>query len=123
MEEDGLSSLIDRLSKESGVPRLRAHLIRHTYGTRFLVAEGDVFTLQENLGHESLAMTQRFVHIANRIASLMSQKFSPLDRIQARGTRPIRQYNRIDRRKGQIYTSAGKRTRDGANFRRPARTS
>jgi integrase/recombinase XerC/integrase/recombinase XerD len=58
LSSDGVRSFIKRLSKAADVPRLHAHLIRHTYATRFLLNGGNVFLLQENLGHESLAWSR-----------------------------------------------------------------
>ena len=74
-----LRSLTQRLSKASGVPRLHPHLMRHTYATRFLLNGGNVFMLQQNLGHTTLDMVQKYVHIADRMASQVNQDFSPLD--------------------------------------------
>ena len=82
MTSDALRSLIERISKAAGVPRLHPHLIRHTYATRFLLNGGDVFLLKQNLGHTSLAMVERYVHIASQMAAVASQAFSPLDRVQ-----------------------------------------
>ena len=62
-----LRSLTQRVSKASGVPRLHPHLMRHTYATRFLLNGGNVFLLQQSLGHTTLAMVQKYVHIANRM--------------------------------------------------------
>ena len=87
MTSDGLRSLIERLSKSAGVPRLHPHLLRHTYATRFLLNGGDVFLLKQNLGHTSLAMVERYVHIASQMAAVASQGFSPLDRIEHPGGR------------------------------------
>ena len=56
-------------------------LLRHTYATWFLLNGGDVFLLKHNLGHTSLAMVERHVHIANRMAVQVSQEFSPMDRV------------------------------------------
>jgi len=46
--------LFHRLSKASGIGRLHAHLYRHTFATRFLINVGDVFSLQQILGHFAL---------------------------------------------------------------------
>ena len=111
LKPDGLRSLINRLSKAAGVSRLHAHLIRHTYATKFLLNGGNVFLLQMNLGHTSLAMVRRYVHIASRMAALFSQEFSPLDRIGMWGTeRPYCGLNG-DRWQGQIFPNVAKTAR------------
>ena len=65
MTSDAIRSLTDRLSKSADIPRLHPHLMRHTYATRFLLNGGNVFLLQQNLGHTTLAMVQKYLHIAN----------------------------------------------------------
>ena len=106
MTPDALRSLTERLSKAAGVPRLHPHLMRHTYATRFLLNGGNVFLLQQNLGHTTLAMVQRYVHIASRMAAQVSQDFSPLDRFEMRGTRRFRHSFTADAWQGRIYPNA-----------------
>ena len=113
MGAEGLRSLTERLSKAARVPRLHPHLLRHTYATRFLLNGGNVFLLQQNLGHTSLTMVQRCVHIASRMAALISQEFSPLDQFKMDGTRRYRHGFNGDGWQGQIYPNAGKSLRKG----------
>ena len=82
MTSDALRSLIERISQASGVPRLHPHLIRHTYATRFLLNGGDVFLLKQKLGHTTLTMVERYVHMSSQMAAVASQAFSPLDRVE-----------------------------------------
>ncbi|MFC1983008.1 tyrosine-type recombinase/integrase [Chloroflexota bacterium] len=58
LTENGLKLIFSRLAKRSGVIRLHAHLCRHTFATRFLINGGDVFTLQQILGHSTLEMVR-----------------------------------------------------------------
>jgi len=86
---DATRSLIKRLAKASGIRRLHPHLLRHTYATMFLLNGGDVFLLKQNLGHSTLDMVQRYLHIASQQGAARSQGFSPLDRIDIKGRRRI----------------------------------
>ena len=43
MIPQAISSVVDRLAVSSGVKRLYAHLMRHTYATSFLTNAGDIF--------------------------------------------------------------------------------
>ena len=100
----GIASMMRRLSVTSGVKRLHPHLLRHTYATRFLLNGGDVFLLKQNLGHSSLAMVEHYRHIASREAALLSETFSPLDRMNLKELRPSRHDRNYN---GPIYPNAG----------------
>ncbi len=47
---------------------------------------GDSFSLQEILGHSTLEMTRRYVHLARRDVSEQHKKFSPMDFLLGKGT-------------------------------------
>ena len=115
---DGLRSLTTRLSKSSGVRRLHPHLTRHTYATRFLLNGGNVFLLQQNMGHTSLTMVQKYVHIAARMAAQESRSYSPMDALQLKGARRYQHRFNGDDWHGKIYPNAG-RAKGKANGKSP----
>ncbi len=82
---NALKLFFSRLAKRSGVCRLHAHLCRHTFATRFLVNGGDVFSLQQILGHSTLEMVRHYVNLASSHIAIQHQKYSPLDRLNLRG--------------------------------------
>ncbi len=84
LTENSMKLMFTRLAKRSGVCRLHAHLCRHTFATRFLINGGDVFTLQQILGHSTLTMVSHYVNLASSHVIIQHQKFSPLDRLQLR---------------------------------------
>jgi len=84
LTENGMKLIFHRLAKKSGVVRLHAHLCRHTFATRFLINGGDVFTLQQILGHSTLEMVRHYVNLAANHVAIQHQKFSPLDRLDLR---------------------------------------
>lgn len=73
-----------KLAKESGVYRLHAHLCRHTFATRLLLNGGDVFTLQQILGHSTLEMVKHYVNLVSSHIVIQHRRFSPLDHINLR---------------------------------------
>jgi len=105
MEAEAVTSILDRLAKKTGIERLHAHLLRHTYATRFLLNGGDIFLLKQNLGHSTLAMVEHYRHIASREAAILSETFSPLDRMNLKRFRRFRgNHNGVY---GAIYPNAG----------------
>ena len=118
MTPDAIRSLTDRLSKSADIPRLHPHLMQHTYATRFLLNGGNVFLLEQNLGHTTLAMVQKYLHIANRMTTQVSQDFSPLDRFKFENDRRFQHSFTSDGWQGQIYPNAGKSLNQGSRARR-----
>ncbi len=84
LTENSMKLMFTRLAKRSGVCRLHAHLCRHTFATRFLINGGDVFSLQQILGHSTLEMVRHYVNLASNHIVIQHQKFSPLDRLNLR---------------------------------------
>lgn len=76
-----IRQLFDRLKTRAGIPRLKAHLLRHTFATRYLENGGDIYSLQQILGHTSLEMVKRYVHTTHRKTVSKFPDFSPLDNL------------------------------------------
>jgi site-specific recombinase XerD len=79
--------VIRRLRIASGITRLHAHLFRHTFAVNFLTNGGDLRTLQLILGHESLLVTQRYLHFTSAQVHTEYQAFSPVDKLPINGLR------------------------------------
>ncbi|MBA7675330.1 Tyrosine recombinase XerD [subsurface metagenome] len=94
LRSNAIKLLLSRWGKRAEVPRLHAHLCRHTFATNFLIHNcGDVFRLQQILGHSTLEMVRRYVHYASTESMIQGQVSSPLDRM---GIKKLRGY-KIDR--------------------------
>ena len=50
--------------KRAGIADLHFHDLRHSYASNFMMAGGDIYTLQLLLGHKSINMTQRYAHLS-----------------------------------------------------------
>jgi site-specific recombinase XerD len=81
LTENSIELTFARLARRSGIKRLHAHLCRHTFATMFLLNGGDVFTLQQILGHSTLEMVRNYVTLASNHVAMQHHKYSPLDRL------------------------------------------
>ena len=95
LKPNAIKLLLKRWGRKAGVPRLHAHLCRHTFATSFLIYNcGDVFRLQQILGHTTLEMVRRYVHYASTQTMIQGHVSSPVDRM---GIKKLRGY-KIDQR-------------------------
>ncbi len=76
---NALVRIMHRLGKNSGVPRLHAHLLRHTCGVQYLIVGGDTKSLQMFLGHSSPTMTHHYEQFKDEHVLAQHRKFSPVD--------------------------------------------
>jgi len=81
ISNNAIKMIFKRIAQKSGVKRFHAHLCRHTFATNYLINGGDVFSLQQILGHTSLEMVRRYVTLASAQVMVQHRKFSPMDRM------------------------------------------
>ncbi len=81
LKQSTIKQLFRRLKKLSGIPRLRPHLLRHSFATRYLENGGDIYSLQLILGHTSLEMVKKYVHLTNSKMAVNFNNYSPLDKV------------------------------------------
>ena len=65
--------------------RVSPHTLRHTFAVLYIRNGGDSFSLQEILGHSTLEMTRRYVHLARRDVAEQHKKFSPMEGLMNTG--------------------------------------
>src|ERR1700687_1525918 len=62
-------------SARAKVPPVTPHVLRHTFGTRWLQAGGDIYKLSKILGHSSVAVTeQHYAHLLKEDLVAASQQ-------------------------------------------------
>jgi site-specific recombinase XerD len=78
-----LTKHVQRIARTANVKSTKRgpHTFRHTFAVEFLRAGGDVFSLQKILGHSTLEMTRRYVHLAKSDLREAHRKFSPVSRM------------------------------------------
>jgi integrase/recombinase XerD len=84
LEEDGklwtqnpqrLREVLAEGSARAKVPSLTPHALRHTFGTRWLQAGGDIYKLSKILGHSSVAVTEaHYAHLLKEDLVAASQQ-------------------------------------------------
>ena len=79
----GILEMMRRCGKRARIAGVRCspHTLRHTFAKRFLLNGGDVFTLQQILGHSSLEMVRRYLALCSQEVGRLYRPHSPLDRL------------------------------------------
>lgn len=81
MTEDGIRQLFLRVKAKTGIDRLHPHILRHTFATKYLMNGGDLFSLQQIMGHTTLDMVRKYSHVASAYLLRSHQKYAPLDNL------------------------------------------
>ena len=88
LQQSTVKDLFRKLKIRAGIPRLRPHLLRHSFATRYLENGGDIYSLQQILGHTSLEMVRRYVHQIPQQTIICHTQFSPLDNLMKNTKKP-----------------------------------
>lgn len=74
-----IKMIFQRLKTKTGIKRISAHLLRHTFATRYILNGGNLETLRILLGHSSVSVTQVYLHLATTHKILHNQYISLTD--------------------------------------------
>jgi len=74
-----LGRVIAAIAERAGVRNAHPHRFRHTFAVQFIRNHGDPFTLQDLLGHTTMEMVRRYLHIAQVDLDEGHKRASPVD--------------------------------------------
>ena len=81
MSTSAIQKSLKVLGTNVGIPRIHPHLLRHSFGTDWLIHGGDLFSLQEVLGHSDLETTKVYVEMSRVQLDVKHRAISPFDRL------------------------------------------
>ena len=81
LDKDKLAHILRALGKRADVMPCNPHKFRHTAARLYLRNGGDVLTLQQLLGHETLEVTRIYAQIEREDLERTHERVSPVDRM------------------------------------------
>jgi len=79
LDRSNLRHHLAALGTRAGIPHVHPHRFRHTFAVNYLRNGGDIYTLQKLLGHTSLEMVRRYLHLAEADTANAHRRASPVD--------------------------------------------
>jgi integrase/recombinase XerC/integrase/recombinase XerD len=79
--DNTIKQMFQKLKQRTGIKRIKAHLLRHTFATRYLENGGEMYSLQNILGHTTLEMVKRYIHTTHKKVVNSFGLYSPMDNL------------------------------------------
>jgi len=76
MTSRAICFLVEKYLDRAGISGASVHTLRHTMATHYLAKGGDLKSVQEMLGHESLETTQIYLGLAKKVQRKMVQELA-----------------------------------------------
>lgn len=67
LSESAIKSIFYRLKIGTGITRLHAHLLRHTFATSYMYYRNNLEFCRLYLGHSSYSVTQNYLHLSSQL--------------------------------------------------------
>lgn len=65
LNQGSIKNVFDRIKASTGINRIYPHLLRHTFGTSFILGGGSLELCRHYMGHSDIKTTENYLHIAN----------------------------------------------------------
>ena len=79
VDESGINKAIKIAAEKAGIDKqVSSHTLRHSFATHLLESGADIRTVQEQLGHQDVKITEIYTHVLNRGARGVRSPFSDL---------------------------------------------
>ena len=79
VDESGVNRAIRNAAGQAGIEKqVTSHSLRHSFATHLLERGVDIRTVQEQLGHQDVTMTEKYTHVLKRGAMGVRSPFSDL---------------------------------------------
>jgi len=65
LNQGAIKNVFDRIKVSTGINRIYPHLLRHTFGTSFILGGGSLELCRHYMGHSDINTTENYLHIAN----------------------------------------------------------
>lgn len=87
-----VEAVVKRYGRKAGITVIRCspHTLRHTAAVMYIRNGGDIFTLQQILGHSSLDIVRIYVNLAQSDIEAAHRKYSPADNLEIKAPRAKR---------------------------------
>ncbi len=81
LSEQGMYSQFDKIKRKLNIPQevsISFHKFRHTYATMCLDNNADLEFIRKTLGHSTLRITQKYLHVSNKSLQEQHSKCNPI---------------------------------------------
>ena len=82
---EGLKKAIAEYNRRRGVEKTSMHLFRHTFAKNWITSGGDIASLQKILGHNTIAMAQRYANLFSEDIKPKVEQHAAITKFKGRG--------------------------------------
>jgi site-specific recombinase XerD len=99
LKPSGVRMVLERIKKDTGIPVLHPHQLRHTALTMLVRNKVGIHSVRRIAGHSSLAVTEQYLSLSTEDLRQEHRSASPVDHILGETNAPPRARRRLSQRK------------------------